>query len=337
MKHFVFTLLITFSVAMSAQTSLIDQVKKDIVSNTTIGGCIIGRAGWTGNEAAEANTEFSVRTVRTHVTGSVLDFGYMLQLEYTGVAGTQKENGPHIVDAWIEWQKYDEFKVKIGQQKRAFTFENPYHPMDIGLGTYSQCVTFIGGYADIVGEQNSHGRDVGIAISGDLFPTDSHRLLHYHAGIYNGQGVNHYDKNDRKDFIGGLWAEPVKDLLIGLYGWSGNYVNNNGVTLERKRWSAGLKYENLWSARAEYIGDKHADGWYALVGAPLSSQFKIYGRWDVYRSNKHWDTTKTNYGLAVTYRPCKFLQLQSNYTLTHARQELDHNYHQLDLQAYIKF
>ena len=331
------TAVFVTAMTLSAQNNLAEQAKQDLINSFTLGGCVITQGGWTDNKSKDAKVDFAARSARMHVAGKVLDYAYMLQLEYTGVAGTAKESGPHIVDAWIEWQKFPEFKVKLGQQKRAFTFENPYHPMDIGFGTYSQCVSFIGGYADIVGEQLSHGRDVGLAISGDLVPHGDHKLLHYHAGVYTGQGVNHSDKNKRKDLLAGVWAEPIKDLLLGIYGWTGDYVNNAGQTLDRKRWSAGMQYESDWSARAEYIGDENADGWYALVGAPLNSQFKLYGRWDVYRSSKHWDSTKTNYGLALNYRPCKYLQLQANYTFTHARLELDKNYNSFDIQAYVKF
>ncbi|MCQ2111909.1 MAG: OprO/OprP family phosphate-selective porin [Bacteroidaceae bacterium] len=338
-KHRVIVLVTMLSATISAfaQSGPLEQVKDDFVQNTTFGGCIIGRAGWTDNEASKSETDFQVRSVRAHVAGKVLDFGYMLQMEMTGVSGGKMEEGPHIVDAWIEWQKYDFLRVKIGQQKRAFTFENPYHPMDIGLGTYSQCVTYLGGYVDRVGEQMSHGRDVGLALQGDLFPMGDHKFLHYHAGIYNGQGVNHSDKNKHKDLIGGLWVEPTKDLLVGIYGWSGNYVNSEGLTLKRERWTAGLQYESDWSVRAEYIGDREADGWYALVGVPVVDKLKIYGRWDVYRSDKSWNTTVTNYGLAAGYTLCKNLRLQANYTFTHNRTAVDRNYNTCDIQAYVRF
>lgn len=321
----------------NAQQSLGEQIKEDFKQNTTIGGCIIGRAGWTDNEASNNETEFQVRSVRAHIAGKVLDFGYMLQMEMTGVAGGKMEEGPHIVDAWVEWQKYDFLRIKIGQQKRAFTFENPYHPMDIGFGTYSQCVTYLGGYADKVGEQLSHGRDVGIALQGDLIPMADHKFLHYHAGIYNGQGCNHTDKNKHKDLIAGLWVEPMKDLLVGIYGWNGNFVNSQGETLKRERWTAGLQYESDWSVRAEYIGDRDADGWYALVGVPVVDKFKVYGRWDVYRSDKSWNSTKTNYGLAAEYSVCKNLKLQANYTFTHDRLAIDRDYNAFDIQAYVRF
>ena len=168
------TAVFVTAMTLSAQNNLAEQAKQDLINSFTLGGCVITQGGWTDNKSKDAKVDFAARSARMHVAGKVLDYAYMLQLEYTGVAGTAKESGPHIVDAWIEWQKFPEFKVKLGQQKRAFTFENPYHPMDIGFGTYSQCVSFIGGYADIVGEQLSHGRDVGLAISGDLVPQGDH-------------------------------------------------------------------------------------------------------------------------------------------------------------------
>ena len=148
MKRFIIsTAVFATALTLSAQSNLAQQAKQDLINSFTFGGCVITEANWTDNEAKEAKTDFAARSLRLHVAGKVLDYAYMVQFEYTGVAGDAKESGPHIVDAWIEWQKYPEFKVKLGQQKRAFTFENPYHPMDIGLGTYSQCVSFIGGYA----------------------------------------------------------------------------------------------------------------------------------------------------------------------------------------------
>ena len=38
-----------------------------------------------------------------------------------------------MVDLFAEWQKYEYFKVKIGQFKNPFTFENPMHPIDQGF------------------------------------------------------------------------------------------------------------------------------------------------------------------------------------------------------------
>lgn len=79
------------TVSVSAQQSVAEQAKQDLIQNTNIGGCIIGRAGWNDNEASASNSDFAVRSIRAHVKGQVLDFGYMLQMEMTGVSGTKVE------------------------------------------------------------------------------------------------------------------------------------------------------------------------------------------------------------------------------------------------------
>ena len=137
-------------------------------------------------------------------------------------------------------------------------------------------------------------------MQGDLFksPNDGHNWLHYQLGVYNGQGVNHADRNDNKDLIGGLWLSPVKDLCIGAFGWAGEYskdVNGKKITVDRNRMAFGVKYESRWTVRGEYVtsqghkisdyrvaddgttsvsGKDKADGWYATVGAPSPQDAK---------------------------------------------------------------
>jgi hypothetical protein len=64
------------------------------------------------------------------------DFYYKFQLEVNGAPGENK--GPRVLDAFIEWQKYDFLRVRLGQFKRSFGFENPMSPLAIGGGVYSQ-------------------------------------------------------------------------------------------------------------------------------------------------------------------------------------------------------
>ena len=67
--------------------------------------------------------------------------------------------------------------------------------------------------------KSSGGRDIGIQVSGDVLPNSNGRkLLHYQVGVYNGEGINTADKDNRKDIIGGLWVMPVKGLRIGAFG-----------------------------------------------------------------------------------------------------------------------
>ena len=69
-------------------------------------------------------------------------------------------------------------------------------------------------------------------IQGDLFPNSNERpLLHYQVGVFNGQGINMSDADQRKDIIGGLWVMPIKGMRLGVFGWTGSYSRVGNYTL----------------------------------------------------------------------------------------------------------
>ena len=94
----------------------------------------MGKYSISDRSKQESNGGFDMRFLRLYVDGNVYkDFYYKFQLEVNGTPGEDK--GPRIVDAFVEWQKFDFFRVKFGQFKRSFGFENPYSPIDVGLGS----------------------------------------------------------------------------------------------------------------------------------------------------------------------------------------------------------
>ncbi|MGN0048837.1 MAG: porin [Bacteroides sp.] len=343
---------------MQAQEKLGNQIKKDIIQNSTFGGYVIGKASTTDQYGAN-HSSFDLRMARVYVNGKVLDFKYRLQMEVTGGGvGQTNENSVRIVDAYGEWAKYSFFTVRFGQFKRAFTFENPMNPWDIGFGAYSQLITKLAGMSDRVGEHSSGGRDIGVQLAGDLLPvgSDHHNFLHYQLALYNGQGINQKEQNNAKDLIGGVYVYPVKNLAVGMFGWNGSY-SKNGVTVDRNRLAFGLKYESAWTVRAEYATSKgykisdydsegtlkstacdKSDAWYMTVGAPVTKKCKVYAKWDVYRDRKEWSTQKSLYCLAANYYFYKNLKLQANYTYTHDKNTAgDGHYNTFDMQLYWRF
>lgn len=344
--------------SVSSQTP---KILRDMKPTMKFGGYIIGKFNWRDEDNTEENGGFDLRFLRLYVDGKVYqDFYYKFQLEVNGAPGEDK--GPRIVDAFVEWQKFDCFRVKMGQFKRSFGFENPYSPLNVGLGTYSQATMKLASIGDRNGEHKSSGRDLGLQVQGDLFPAeDGHKWLHYQIGVFNGQGINHTDKDKQKDLIGGLWISPIKNLCIGGFGWNGTYVNekynanapgNTQKKVKRVRWGAGVKYENDWSVRGEYMSSvggvttdvtqpRRSDAWYATLGAPVMKNLKIYGRYDCYRAAKTWNSLKTDYGLAANYYLGKNLIFQLNYTFTDDRSRQntvkDRFYNTLDFQVTARF
>ena len=302
----------------------------DFASKPKFGAFIIGSYKYSSQEGANNGPGLGVRLIRTYVDGTVLrDFNYRIQFEINGT--------PHVKDFYLEWARYKEFSIKMGEFKRAFTFENPMNPWDVGVGDYSQAIKKLAGMGDRCGEASMGGRDLGIQIQGDLFPVgeDQHRLIHYQLGLYNGNGINRADNNARKDIIGTIQIQPIKDLYIGAFAWDGDWSDGK-VTVDRKRYAFGAKYEhNNWSARAEYVHSKGykassidpstgklyptatdsgiADAYYATVGVPVVDWFKIFLKYDAYRDNATTDSQSVIYSIAPQFRLHKNLMFQLEY------------------------
>ena len=318
------------------QGNIVEQLKQ----NTSFGGYVIAKVNGTTSDDAKAQADLGLRLVRLYVDTRLGDFAFKLQMQVNG--NTSGVNGPRIVDAWAEWQHWKEFRVKFGQFKRCFTFENPMHPWLIGGGAYSQLTDKLAGFNDLTGEHSSNGRDFGLQFQGDLLPggTDGHRWIHYQAGIYTGQGINFSDKNSRKDLIGGLIISPLSELQIGVFGWTGNYVNADNETIERRRYSVGLNYNKDWNLRTEFAVDNagaKADAWYVTLGSPSFYRTRIYAHYDVLRNRKSWDGAHSQYGLSVQHSLFTNLMFQANYAVHVNKNAADTRYHTADIQVYWRF
>lgn len=314
----------------------------------------------TTQKGAKANS-FNIRLGRLIVDANPHpDWTARVQFQYSG-STADFTNGIRVVDVFAEWKKYDFFKVKFGQFKRAFTFENPMHPIDQGFMSYSQNVSKFAGFADRDGSAASNGRDIGIQLQGDFLKNANGRnLLHYQIGVYNGQGINQKDIDQQKDVIGGLWVMPVKGLRIGAFGYEGSYarkgqwtdeqgVKHNGVRkLPQHRYALSGEYRaNDWTLRSEYIhstgmafskkeeskadrsntdvntalGSK-ADGVYVLGIAPIiKNKFHVKARWDTYRESADWNTAKTYYEVGADYMFSKNIQLNVEYALVNDKSQ----------------
>lgn len=314
-------------------------------------------------EGAHTNT-FNLRLARFILDGKIGDFDWRAQIQGTNVKGPG-EPTVQLVDLYAEWVKHKAFRVKIGQFKRAFTYENPTHPITQGWYSYAMVINNLSGFGDRTGEKSSGGRDIGIQVQGDLFPNAAgRRLFHYQLGVYNGEGINEKDKDNRKDIIGGAWVMPIKGLRIGAFGWTGSRggmldpVTGTKRSVEKKRYAISAEYDkDEWTFRTEYIhsqgwgaakaannvreidyskGDK-ADGWYAFGIVPvIKSKLHAKARYNLYRQSKEWSTSKTMYEVGVNYFFTKNLQLNMEYARVNERATHD-SYNFVDVELDFRF
>lgn len=278
-----FASLALAALALTSASAQENTPKLSVLSDIKFSGYVMSQYQYTGQDSKESNS-FNIRMVRMALEGRLMkDFYWKVQLQVNGNT-SDLGSSPRMVDAFAEWQKYEAFKIKAGQFKRPFTFENPMHPITQGFMGYSQNVSKLAGFSDRTGEHASNGRDIGVQIQGDLIKNAAGRnLLHYQVGVFNGQGTNHKDVDQRKDVIGGIWVSPVKGLRIGAFGWTGssarkgtwdvtdanhNVVKNEdgsvktqkGVrSLSKNRYAFSAEYAaNDWTVRSEYI---HSQGY----------------------------------------------------------------------------
>ena len=365
MKSTLTALLLASTLAAGAQEQKAEPWYKTI----KLSGYVMTQYQYDGKEGSEANS-FSLRMARLALDGRIMgDFYWKAQLQVNGNTSSLGSS-PRLVDAFAEWQKYKCFMVKAGQFKRPFTFENPMHPIDQGFMSYSQNVTKLAGFNDRCGEQASNGRDIGVQVQGDLLKTRSGRaLLHYQVGVFNGQGINTKDEDQRKDIIGGAWVMPVEGLRIGAFGWVGSFAHkytepldnnekvNRTASVDRIRYALSAEYKaNDWTIRSEYIhstGDaftgvgstalaktgSKADGVYALMIAPVMKN-KLYAkaRYDLYRNTASWDKARTQYEVGMNYKFCKNIQVNAEYARVNDRSlPGNHNYNMADVELDFRF
>lgn len=336
MKKVILTALVAVSLTTQAQ-----EKKTSWFNNVKLSGYGMTQYQYSSRENDKSNT-FNLRMFRLALDGRIMDeFYWKAQVQLNGNTSTLGSS-PRVVDLFAEWQRYSAFRVKIGQFKRPFTFENPIHPITQGFMSYSQNVQKLVGMSDRTGEHASNGRDLGVQIQGDFLPNaEGRNILHYQLGVFNGQGTNTKDVDQRKDVIGGIWVAPIKGLRLGVFGWEGSaarkgtWTDENGNShsgvrsLPKHRYAISGEYLcNDWTFRSEYVhstgkafsttinnfnddnskncnlsknGEK-ADGYYALVIAPvIQKKLHAKARYDVYRPKAEWATAKTYYEVGLDY------------------------------------
>ena len=325
-----------------------------------------------GNPFLEKNSSntFNLRLARFILDGKIGDFDWRAQIQGTNATGPGQPT-VQLVDLYAEWRRFPEFKVRVGQFKRAFTFENPTNPITQGWRGYADVINKLSAFGDRTGERSSGGRDIGLQLQGDLFPNaNGRRILHYQVGVYNGEGVNTKDYDNRKDFIGGIWVMPIKGLRIGAFGWTGSRgqmldpITNKTRSVEKNRYALSAEYDlNGYTFRAEYLhsqgwgaasagnnvrtidytkGDK-ADGWYVFGIVPLiKGKLFAKARYQCYRNQKEWGSSVNQIEFGLNYNFTKNLEIHAEYSHINDRSietalDKKHNYNLVDVELDFRF
>ena len=317
-KGIILALMALTAVSASAQKKQTIELPSWL-SNVKLSGYGMTQYQYSGQKDAESNS-FNIRMARIALEGRIAgDFYWKTQIQFNGNT-SNLGSSPRMVDLFAEWQKYDYFKVKIGQFKNPFTFENPMHPIDQGFMGYSQNVSKLAGFSDRAGEHASNGRDIGLQLQGDFLKNANGRnMLHYQVGVFNGQGINTKDVDNQKNVIGGVWLMPVSGMRIGAFGWTGSYARKGNWTetvtdlvssrpdatkeithtnevrsLNQNRYAFSFEYKkDGWTVRSEYI---HSTG---KAFAKSITNFNDANAKDCSLNEKIGDKAQGVYGLVI--------------------------------------
>jgi len=258
--------------------------------------------------------------------GANNQFGYMLMYDF----------GPNskLYELYGEWSPSKAVNVRFGQFKVPFTIENPISLSRIETIHPSRSVSAMSGGGGDFNQWNpdgssvsKSGRDAGLQLSGFLFPEKNFFRVEYYAGLFNGTGMNTKDNNNHKNFVGTVYAYPLKTLKFGGSIYSGKlpvYLQEQGRlpgdNFNTTHWTVGAEYKGVrFSGRAEYIaandGGVKRNGYYGLlVWKFVPNQWEALGRYDCYNKDTQLkNSTLNDFTFGVNYYLAYLTRIQINY------------------------
>ena len=273
-----------------------------------------------------------MRRVRLSVDGNLSKtVSYKIQGDFT--------RSPMLVDAYVKYKPCREFAIQVGQFKTPFTLESPINPVNLEIFDYGESVKGLTGYSDVCGV-GSLGRDLGIMATGSLFPVEGeegykYSIVDYSLGVFNGNGANQLDNNNRKDIVGRLEVHPgLKDLTLSGSYYYGKYNKDEVHYGIRNRWTAGMQYnDGKFLLRGEYISGAtgiktyhpedlvyyNSNGYYGVVGYNFQAgEQKIMPvlRYEHFTKDAIITNGGTNwYTVGINYWPLKSVNFKLDYSL----------------------
>ena len=249
-------LLLAIPLCINAQNDVqqqVNELKGKVDRMPKISGFVQGmyQANLKDDGELKDNT-LRMRRVRMSVEGNLAKgLTYKIQGDFS--------RSPMLVDAFLKYKPCNEFAIQIGQFKTPFSIESPINPVNLEIFDYGEVIQKLVGYSDVCGV-GALGRDLGVMATGSLFPVETQNgnkfgIVDYSLGVFNGNGANQLDNNNRKDVVGRLDVHPgLKNLTLSGSYYYGKYKKDETNQGARNRWAAGIQYnDGDFVIRAEYL------------------------------------------------------------------------------------
>jgi len=273
------------------------------------------------SDVSNIKHDVNARVLFLHMRGELFkNFSYFAMMEFIN---------PTLTEFYVDWTPSNAFKIRLGQAKIPLSLENQFSLTALESISNSRSVSTLVGMSDDVlrrqNGKNNGGRDLGLQVYGNLFETNTHPLLEYRVGIFQGTGLITSETNNTKDFAGNIMLQPVKGFRIGggAYFGEATYTKDNETEVRdhvRNRWIASSDYKtDRFYARAEYIrandGGIKKEGLHGIgLWYFMPEKLNAFGRVDYLNTDKDINTEAIDYTVGVNYYFYKSCRLQLNYT-----------------------
>lgn len=273
-------------------------------------------------DLAKVKHDFEPRVIFVSMNGKLTkELSYSVLAEFVN---------PELYELYGEWIPSKQFGVRVGQFKVPFSLENPISLTNLETISNTRSISSLTGMGDDVlklqNGKNNSGRDIGIQLSGSLFPVaDSHDLLQYSMGVFQGSGITSAERDNSKDFTGMLLLQPIKGFRIGggaFFGEATYTASYETATRShvRNRWIISSDYQSdRFAARAEWLHGKDGiidrEGLYGTMTYYLvPEKFNAVAKVDYYNKDKDNNSEVIDYTIAANYYFYKQCRFQLNYT-----------------------
>ena len=236
--------------------------------------------------------------------------------------GTSKDVLVYVKKAYLQAKFAPEFFVRVGAA------DLPWVPFVEGLYGYR----FV---ENELVDRTKFGTssDWGVHVGGSF----ADGKISYAASAINGAGYKTLSRSSNTiDLEGRLSATPVKNVTLGIGGYSGKLGKSSDVTdTEHRatRWNAVAAYTNSRvRAGVEYfqaknwnnvttVADDKSSGWSAFGSFAFTPQLALFGRYDWVKPSKEInpDLRDNYWNVGLNYKPIKEIDLALVYKRDRAR------------------
>ena len=205
-------------------------------------GISVGRPP-TGQISDTSDNTFFARRAKLFFSGNIFrKIGFKISLDGT--------TSPLLSDAYAYLDYIPHARVTLGQFKTPFSVEQLMSTGAIPTVNRSLVTNMIA---------NPQQRDVGAMLSGAYRMKGRPFGAGYATGVFNGNGTNNVDDNNRKDWVGRAWINPfVSGLTLGGSWYSGETKNGTASApkdRDHQRWGAEFEYDPAMVKGLKMMGE----------------------------------------------------------------------------------